>query len=176
MLPFLLPLRTFTVHQLARSLTASVFSFVVNFVVTARGGFTGFYFLSAARSLVWGCVALSVVAVPLLGSGVAPWAWVAAVLCGWLLVKVLLGLSAVPGAIVGSRCCIQNERKFALDTVVGRPSFRNTSKGSATAAHSTTSPNNLVSVVAERELQSTAIPQEADLHHGRTPTANCSDN
>ena len=93
------------------------FSFVVNFVVTARGGFTRFYFLSAARSLVWGCVALSVVAVPLPGPRVAPGAWVAAVLCGWLLVKVLLGLSAVPGAIVGSRCCIQNERKFALDTV-----------------------------------------------------------
>ena len=159
MLPFLSPLRTFTVHQLARSLLCQFLLFLWNFVVTARGGFTGFYFLSAARSLVWGCVALSVVAVPLPGPRVAPGARVAAVLCGWLLVKVLLGLSAVPGAIVGSRCCIQNGRKFALDTVVLSAGSRKNLVYSAITAHSTTSANKLLSVVAERELQSTAIPQ-----------------
>ena len=81
--------------------------------------FSSYFVLPGKVPCLGLCRACLFVAVPLPGLRVAPGAWVAAVSCGWLLVKVLLGLSAVPGAIVGSRCCIQNERKFALDSVAG---------------------------------------------------------
>ena len=109
MLPFLSTLRTFTVHQLARSLLCQFLVFLWNFVVTARGGFTRFYFLSAARSLVWGCVALSVVAVGRWSLGVAPQGLACPCCVGVPLLGSRWDRMWTPVAILGSSVDIRNQ-------------------------------------------------------------------